>query len=69
MKNRIAVSLIAVSMLASGAAFAQSTTEQGAREGAPFIRWHLIEPTTVAFDDFVVGGADTAENSASLGLT
>lgn len=34
MKNRIAVSLIAVSMLASGAAFAQSTTEQGAREGA-----------------------------------
>ena len=34
MKNRIAVSLIAVSMLASGAAFAQSTTAQGAREGA-----------------------------------
>jgi hypothetical protein len=34
MKNRIAVSLIAVSMLASGAALAQSTTAQGAREGA-----------------------------------
>ena len=34
MKNRVVVSLIAVSMLASGAAFAQSTTEQGAREGA-----------------------------------
>jgi Protein of unknown function (DUF1236) len=34
MKNRIAVSLVAVSILASGAAFAQSTTEQGAREGA-----------------------------------
>ncbi len=34
MKNRFAVSLIAVSMLASGAAFAQSTTEQGARDGA-----------------------------------
>jgi len=34
MRNRIAVSLIAVSMLASGAAFAQSTTAQGAREGA-----------------------------------
>jgi hypothetical protein len=34
MKNRFAVSLIAVSMLASGAAFAQSTTEQGARNGA-----------------------------------
>jgi hypothetical protein len=34
MKNRVAISLIAVSMLASGAAFAQSTTEQGARNGA-----------------------------------
>jgi hypothetical protein len=34
MKNRITVSLIAVSMLASSAAFAQSTTAQGAREGA-----------------------------------
>ena len=34
MKNRIAVSLVAVAMLASSAAFAQSTTEQGAREGA-----------------------------------
>src|SRR5882757_11372091 len=34
MKNRFAVSLIAVSMLASSAAFAQSTTEQGARDGA-----------------------------------
>src|SRR5437660_12383337 len=34
MKNRVAVSLIAVSLLASSSAFAQSTTEQGAREGA-----------------------------------
>jgi Protein of unknown function (DUF1236) len=34
MKNRIAVSLIAVSLFASGAAFAQSTTAQGAHEGA-----------------------------------
>ena len=34
MKNRIVVSLIAVSMFASGAAFAQSTTVQGANEGA-----------------------------------
>src|SRR6201986_2707102 len=34
MRNRFAVSLIAVSLLASGAAFAQSTTEQGARDGA-----------------------------------
>jgi hypothetical protein len=34
MTNRLAVSLIAVSLLASGSAFAQSTTAQGAREGA-----------------------------------
>jgi Protein of unknown function (DUF1236) len=34
MRNRFAVSLIALSLLASGAAFAQSTTEQGARDGA-----------------------------------
>jgi len=34
MNKRVAVSLIAASMLASGAVFAQSTTVQGAREGA-----------------------------------
>ena len=34
MKNRLAVSVIAASMLLSGAAFAQSTTAQGAAEGA-----------------------------------
>jgi hypothetical protein len=34
MKNRFAVSLIAASLLASGAAFAQSTTVEGARNGA-----------------------------------
>jgi hypothetical protein len=34
MKNRFAVSLLAVSLLASGAVFAQSTTEQGAVNGA-----------------------------------
>jgi Protein of unknown function (DUF1236) len=34
MTNRIAVSLIAASLLASGSAFAQSTTAQGAAEGA-----------------------------------
>jgi hypothetical protein len=34
MQNRIAVSLIAASLFASGAAFAQSTTVQGAHEGA-----------------------------------
>ena len=34
MKNRLAVSLIATSLLASGAAFAQSTTREGAASGA-----------------------------------
>ena len=34
MNNRLAVSLIAASLLASGAAFAQSTTVEGARTGA-----------------------------------
>ena len=34
MNNRFAVSLIAASLLTSGAAFAQSTTAQGAHEGA-----------------------------------
>jgi len=34
MRNRLAVSLIAASLMASSAAFAQSTTEQGAANGA-----------------------------------
>lgn len=34
MNNRFAVSLIAASLFVSGAAFAQSTTVQGANEGA-----------------------------------
>ena len=34
MKTRLAISLVAASLLASSAAFAQSTTEQGARNGA-----------------------------------
>jgi len=34
MTKRVAVSLIAVSLLASGPAFAQSTTVQGAQDGA-----------------------------------
>ncbi|MGQ0680821.1 DUF1236 domain-containing protein [Bradyrhizobium sp.] len=34
MNKRVAVSLIAASLLASGSAFAQSTTVQGAEEGA-----------------------------------
>lgn len=34
MKNRLAVSLFAASLMASGAAFAQSTTVEGAHNGA-----------------------------------
>src|SRR6185295_3815111 len=34
MYNRLAVSLLAASLLTSGAAFAQSTTAQGAADGA-----------------------------------
>src|SRR6195952_5183507 len=34
MKNRLAISLIAASLLVSGAAFAQSTTREGAANGA-----------------------------------
>src|ERR1700704_7038919 len=34
MKNRLAISLIAASLLASGAAFAQSPTREGAANGA-----------------------------------
>lgn len=43
--------------------------EQGAREGAPFIKRHLIETTSVAFDDFAGGATDTGRNRQILGLT
>lgn len=42
--------------------------EQGAREGAPFIAAHIIEPTEVAFDDFAGGEADVVTNRRMLGL-
>ena len=42
--------------------------EDGAREGAPFIRDHIIRVTEHAFDDFAAGGADEALNRALLGL-
>ena len=41
---------------------------QGAREGAEFIRRHLIDRTTVAFDDFSAGRADAQTNRRILGL-
>ncbi len=42
--------------------------EDGAREGAAFVRDHIIRVTERAFDDFADGGADDAANRAMLGL-
>lgn len=42
--------------------------EVGAREGAAFIRDHIIEVTARAFDDFADGGSDQAANRRILGL-
>jgi len=43
--------------------------EQGAAEGAPFIKRHLIRMTERAFDDFASSGTDAAVNRRMLGLT
>lgn len=42
--------------------------EQGAAEGAPFIRDHLIRVADRAFDDFAASGADAAATRRMLGL-
>jgi sugar phosphate isomerase/epimerase len=42
--------------------------EQGAREGASFIRDHIIQVTAKAFDDFASGGTDEAANRRMLGF-
>ena len=42
--------------------------EDGAREGATFVRDHIIRVTERAFDDFADGGADNAANRSMLGL-
>jgi sugar phosphate isomerase/epimerase len=42
--------------------------EDGAREGAAFIRDHIIRVTDRAFDDFAASGADHAANRRLLGL-
>jgi sugar phosphate isomerase/epimerase len=44
------------------------SAEQGAREGAPFIRDHIIAVTANAFDDFAAAGTDDAANRRMLGL-
>ncbi|WP_206483042.1 sugar phosphate isomerase/epimerase [Thalassotalea sp. G2M2-11] len=42
--------------------------EDGAREGAEFIKQHLIRPTEKAFDDFVSVATDKHQNNQILGL-
>ena len=42
--------------------------EDGAREGAPFIREHIIRVTDRAFDDFAGGKSDVERNRKLLGL-
>ena len=42
--------------------------EDGAREGADFVRSHIIRVTDRAFDDFAAVGTDRAANRRLLGL-
>jgi hypothetical protein len=42
--------------------------EDGAREGAAFIRDHIIRVTETAFDDFAGGAPDTGASRRMLGL-
>jgi sugar phosphate isomerase/epimerase len=42
--------------------------EDGAREGAQFIKDHLIRVTDRTFDDFAASGVDNAQNKKLLGL-
>ncbi|TPW27478.1 sugar phosphate isomerase/epimerase [Martelella alba] len=42
--------------------------EDGAREGAEFVKHHIIRVTDKAFDDFAGSGSDDAANRRMLGL-
>ena len=42
--------------------------EEGAAEGAPFIKDHIIRVTEKAFDDFAASGKDQKFNKKVLGL-
>jgi sugar phosphate isomerase/epimerase len=44
------------------------SSEQGAKEGAPFIARHIIQVAERAFDDFAKSGADILANRRMLGL-
>jgi len=43
--------------------------EDGAREGAQFVKDHIIRVTERAFDDFADGGTDDAANKKMLGIS
>lgn len=43
-------------------------SEDGAREGARFVKDHIITTTTKAFDDFAGSGTDCAANHRMLGI-
>jgi sugar phosphate isomerase/epimerase len=45
------------------------SSEQGAREGAPFIRRHIIEAAKSSFDDFGRSGTDRKSLGKILGLS
>lgn len=47
---------------------ALKNAEDGAREGAPFIRSHMIRKTTQAFDDFAASSTDPKVHARILGL-
>ncbi|RDL49993.1 hypothetical protein BLJAPNOD_01107 [Ensifer sp. M14] len=42
--------------------------EDGAREGADFVKHHIIRVTEKAFDDFADSGTDEAANRRLLGI-
>jgi sugar phosphate isomerase/epimerase len=42
--------------------------EDGAREGAEFIKAHIVRVTEQAFDDFAASGVDDAANKRMLGI-
>ncbi len=44
-------------------------SEQGAKEGAPFIAQHIIQTAERAFDDFAKSGADMEANRKMLGIS
>jgi len=47
---------------------ALKSSEDGAREGAKFVKEHIIRVTEKAFDDFAGTGADEAANRRTLGI-